>query len=1417
MSFETNSTWTASSNASWCTISPTSGGVGKASIKVLVSENDTYDDRNCGVTIKAGQATAVVSISQKQKNALILSPDEFSFESEGGSFEVVIKSNIDYILSSDVSWITEVTTKALESRTHVFTVTANESSDDREGHVIVKSAGKEDRITVLQLAKETLIMGQDQYEFGPEGGTLELKVSTNVELDVSIDEDSRFWIICLETKSLSEKTLVFNIVAADETNDRTGTITVSSGGSLSQTVTVHQFSPELDETVQIADAVFKKYCVENFDKNGDGEISFREALDVEWIGVQTDNISSLKGIEAFKNLKYLGASGSDARSGGLENEDLSMNEELIAVAVHDNKLHSLVLPKGKNLQNLIAFGNKIASLDLSSCEQLEMISIGGNECLSSLSLPAKADRLTALHLNDNSLSQVDLSAYGGLEVFLSYGNPLRSLDVRNNPALKELRCTDERLEVLFVKEGQTIEGVTNNRSEDYIHPNTIIYTGEPSTYQGKPVNIPDVVLKAWLIEHYDKNGDGEIGVQEALEIDAIDMVSVQVETLEGIQYFPNLKVLRVSGNESYNTELRGKITEVDLTGNPDLERIELNIQSLQAIDLSKTPKLRVLNIWGNHIQHLDLSVTPLLEGADIASNGMSDINLTGLNKVGSMYLYGNAFESVDLSSLENAEMLALDWCDALREVKFPENAALKTFYCRNSSIEKLDVSTLPKLEELWCSSERTEFLYLREGQQLSHITTDRNEEYIHPNTVIITGSARDDHLIVEKTYFELGPDGGQLSIPIVADNEVKVTVDADWISRPDEKTFKTGTLVLDVAAMPRGTSRSAKVKLQAGSLEETIFVNQTDGDWVPVESVTLNRTSAELKAGESLTLTATVLPENATDKTVTWSSSDTSIASVDQNGLVTALTGGNVTITAKAGEKTASCEVNITVPVENVSLDRTSVSLEEGRTTTLIATVSPADATDKSISWVSSNTSVATVSNTGIVTALVEGDVVITATAGGKSASCTVSVVALVIPVESVSLSQTFAELKEGETLALTAAVLPENATDKTVTWSSSDASIASVDQNGLVTAIKIGETTIDAVAGNEKASCTIKVERNANSEVAFEDESVKRLCLLHFDGNHDGIITYADLAEVTSLNGVFRESAIVSFPEFQYFIGLEGVEQLAFAKSSVEYIVLPPSVSYIGRDAFYQSAIKSIELPASTKTISEKAFYNCDALTKVSYSGNALEEIGKEAFNQCYALQQVIIHGPLSIIGECAFKDCTSLSTFEHGDKLTQIGIEAFWGAAFREFSFPSSLTFIGSNAFNSCKSLDSVDMSRCTSLTSLSAAVFGGTGVSSVILPPNLTDLGGRALAGTNNLYTLILPSSVDTLGDAPFLSSSISHLYCQPMVPPARTKYKKTYNPWGDNPPEGYIVFVPSEAYDAYKAAWGDLPIAVYSQLP
>ena len=241
---------------------------------------------------------------------------------------------------------------------------------------------------------------------------------------------------------------------------------------------------------------------------------------------------------------------------------------------------------------------------------------------------------------------------------------------------------------------------------------------------------------------------------------------------------------------------------------------------------------------------------------------------------------------------------------------------------------------------------------------------------------------------------------------------------------------------------------------------------------VEVSSVELDKTSAQLKAGETVTLTATVKPDDATDKTVTWSTSDSSVATVD-NGVVTAIKVGSATITAKAGDKSATCSISV-VPtlVTNVTLDQTNASLRVGETVTLTATVKPDDATDKAVTWTTSDASVATVDN-GVVTANKVGSATITAKAGDKSATCSISVVP--IPVTSVTLDQTNASLKVGETVTLTATVKPDDATDNSVTWSTSDASVATVD-NGVVTAKKVGSATITAKVSDKSATCSISV-----------------------------------------------------------------------------------------------------------------------------------------------------------------------------------------------------------------------------------------------------------------------------------------------------------------------------------------------------
>ena len=306
-------------------------------------------------------------------------------------------------------------------------------------------------------------------------------------------------------------------------------------------------------------------------------------------------------------------------------------------------------------------------------------------------------------------------------------------------------------------------------------------------------------------------------------------------------------------------------------------------------------------------------------------------------------------------------------------------------------------------------------------------------------------------------------------------------------STSDASVATVGQDGLVTAVKQGATTITAKAGSQTATCKVTVKKKV-----IPVAAVSISRTSLNMVKGQTETLTATVSPEDATDKTVTWSSSDATIVSVDQTGKVTALQGGSATVMAKAGDQSATCSVTVTVPVQSLTLDRVTVTLEEKQTTTLVATVSPSDATDKTVTWTSSDETVASVDQNGKVTALHVGMANIVARAGEKTAVCNVTVTQEVIPVKSVGLNKTRLNLTVGAVEQLTATVNPDNATDKTITWTSSDATIVSVDPSGKVKALKGGTATITAAAGDKSATAFVDVLEVTPGSVEIEGKGGK-------------------------------------------------------------------------------------------------------------------------------------------------------------------------------------------------------------------------------------------------------------------------------------------------------------------------------------
>lgn len=262
---------------------------------------------------------------------------------------------------------------------------------------------------------------------------------------------------------------------------------------------------------------------------------------------------------------------------------------------------------------------------------------------------------------------------------------------------------------------------------------------------------------------------------------------------------------------------------------------------------------------------------------------------------------------------------------------------------------------------------------------------------------------------------------------------------------------------------------------------------------VSVTSVTLNQSSVNLKEGGTCQLSASVYPTNATNRNVTWSSSNTAVATVS-GGLVSAKSAGTATITCRAADgsgKYATCRVTVeaaTVYVSAITLNKTSATLYAGETTQLNATVSPSTATSKSVSWTSDDASVATVSANGLVTAKAPGTTNIVCKAkdgSGKQATCTITVKETVKPA-AITLNRQKAAITVGNTLQLTATITPADAADKTITWMSDNNDVATVDDNGLVTAKSAGTANIIATTSNHLAAvCNITVREKGSTEPA--------------------------------------------------------------------------------------------------------------------------------------------------------------------------------------------------------------------------------------------------------------------------------------------------------------------------------------------
>lgn len=239
-----NADWTVTNESDWCTTNVTEGN-GYGRVAVTVEAYSDTEDRNTNLTVKAGDKTEVLTVTQKHGDAIILSKDKFDVPQEGGEIAIEVKSNIEYqvsIPSKFQSWIKQTPeSRAVTVKNFSFTVSANEAYEKREGYIVFSGNSLKDTVYVYQVAKYQLILTEDTYNIPSKGKDITVELKTNVDYEVVIPDSVNNWISLLQTKAVRTDKLNFSIAENDNADNRKAIVIIKDKNSvLSDTLYINQ-------------------------------------------------------------------------------------------------------------------------------------------------------------------------------------------------------------------------------------------------------------------------------------------------------------------------------------------------------------------------------------------------------------------------------------------------------------------------------------------------------------------------------------------------------------------------------------------------------------------------------------------------------------------------------------------------------------------------------------------------------------------------------------------------------------------------------------------------------------------------------------------------------------------------------------------------------------------------------------------------------------------------------------------------------------------------------------------------------------------------------------------------------------------------------------------------------------------------
>jgi Leucine-rich repeat (LRR) protein len=456
-------------------------------------------------------------------------------------------------------------------------------------------------------------------------------------------------------KASSNLSVEVTVSANTETTSRSTVITVKAGDKTAE-VEVEQKGKVIIPGIEIADPAFKRYLLENFDADEDGEISTGEAETVSKIDCSGKEIESLSGIEYFVDLDTL-----ICHSNALTKIDLNKNPLLSLLNCSNNQIDSLGISENTQLRSLDCSSNKLAEVDLIKNVNLIHLDCSSNR-FAGIDISRNVS-LATLNCSSNELTALDVSKNMELTTLICSGNQLAALDVSKNTALETLDCTEnETLGKIILAKDQTIPNLF------YDEETTVIEYPVP---EKKIVHIPDEKFKAYMVAGFDTDKDREISEEEALAIKEIRCNPEGIASLEGIASCVNLEILVCNKN---------KLSSVDISKNVQLKDFNCSENELERLDVSENIALTKLYCYSCNLSQLDVKSNTALIEMNCHDNNLEILDVSANVSLQKLYCQKNELTALDLRKNLAINTLNVRNNSTLKSIYLEENQVIPNLY-----------------------------------------------------------------------------------------------------------------------------------------------------------------------------------------------------------------------------------------------------------------------------------------------------------------------------------------------------------------------------------------------------------------------------------------------------------------------------------------------------------------------------------------------------------------------------------------------------------------------------------------------------------------------------------------------------------------------------------------------------------------